>query len=152
MKTAELTGTALDWAVAKCAGVMVYPSKQGRWMTKNYGEFNHRHGAPWWHPSTNWAQGGPIIERESISVIRLDDEDIPDHKGFWTGKKVPQWGAVRGEKHCPEEQYGPQGDNWGKSYHVDEDAVCGPTPLFAAMRCYVASKLGDNIEIPEELK
>ena len=27
----------------------------------------------------------------------------------------------------------------------------GPTPLIAAMRCYVASKLGDEIEIPEEL-
>jgi hypothetical protein len=28
----------------------------------------------------------------------------------------------------------------------------GPTPLIAAMRCYVASKLGDDIEIPEGLK
>ena len=27
----------------------------------------------------------------------------------------------------------------------------GPTPLIAAMRCFVASKLGDDIEIPEEL-
>lgn len=27
----------------------------------------------------------------------------------------------------------------------------GPTPLIAAMRCYVASKLGDEVEIPEEL-
>jgi hypothetical protein len=27
----------------------------------------------------------------------------------------------------------------------------GPTPLIAAMRCYVASKLGDAVEIPEEL-
>jgi hypothetical protein len=26
-----------------------------------------------------------------------------------------------------------------------------PTPLIAAMRCYVASKLGDTVEIPEEL-
>lgn len=28
----------------------------------------------------------------------------------------------------------------------------GPTPLIAAMRCYVASKLGDEIEIPDEIK
>ena len=28
----------------------------------------------------------------------------------------------------------------------------GSTPLIAAMRCYVASKLGDTVEIPEELK
>ena len=27
----------------------------------------------------------------------------------------------------------------------------GPTPLIAAMRCYVASKLGDEVEVPEEL-
>ena len=28
----------------------------------------------------------------------------------------------------------------------------GPTPLIAAMRCYVASQLGDEVDIPEELK
>ena len=27
----------------------------------------------------------------------------------------------------------------------------GPTPLVAAMRCYVASQLGDEVELPEEL-
>lgn len=27
----------------------------------------------------------------------------------------------------------------------------GPTPLIAAMRCYVASKLGHEVEIPDEL-
>jgi hypothetical protein len=27
----------------------------------------------------------------------------------------------------------------------------GPTPLIAAMRCYVASKFGDEVETPEEL-
>jgi hypothetical protein len=32
------------------------------------------------------------------------------------------------------------------------DPYHGPTPLIAAMRCYVASKLGDEVEIPEELK
>ena len=28
----------------------------------------------------------------------------------------------------------------------------GPTPLVAAMRCYVASRLGDEVEISEELR
>jgi len=28
----------------------------------------------------------------------------------------------------------------------------GPTPLIAAMRCYVASKLGGEVDIPEELE
>lgn len=27
----------------------------------------------------------------------------------------------------------------------------GPTPLVAAMRCFIASELGDEVEIPEEL-
>lgn len=27
----------------------------------------------------------------------------------------------------------------------------GPTPLIAAMRCYVASNLGEEVEIPEEV-
>ena len=35
---------------------------------------------------------------------------------------------------------------------VGLDIFCfGPTPLIAAMRCYVASKLGDMVEVPEEL-
>jgi hypothetical protein len=33
----------------------------------------------------------------------------------------------------------------GNDYH-------GPTPLIAAMRAYVASKLGDEVDVPEELK
>jgi hypothetical protein len=35
---------------------------------------------------------------------------------------------------------------------VDEDCgYYGPTPLIAAMRAYVASKLGDEVVIQEEL-
>jgi hypothetical protein len=61
MKTHELTGPALDWAVAKAEygltdvgsfldGVIAHP---------NYSKYR---------PSLNWAQGGPIIERERISI------------------------------------------------------------------------------------
>jgi hypothetical protein len=27
----------------------------------------------------------------------------------------------------------------------------GPTPLIAAMRCYIASKMGDEVKVPDEL-
>ena len=39
-------------------------------------------------------------------------------------------------------------------YVPDEEPweMRGPTPLVAAMRCYVASKLGDEVQLPEELK
>lgn len=30
-------------------------------------------------------------------------------------------------------------------------AVHGPAPLIAAMRCFVSSKFGDEVEVPEEL-
>ena len=43
------------------------------------------------------------------------------------------------------------GNNWIATDNLTNHTV-GKTPLIAAMRCYVASKLGDDIEIPEELK
>ncbi len=138
MKTSELTGAALDWAVAKCERL-----KGNVIEAVRVGELS---------PSTQWHWGGPIIEREGVSVIQLERESIPDAKGFWQGKYRDQWGAVIGDRHSPEEQHGSQGDYWGRSYHVDENAVSGPTPLIAAMRCYVASKLGDDVDVPEELK
>jgi hypothetical protein len=113
MKTAELKYRALDWAVAKAKGITVFTSKQGKLMTSNYGDFNPRQGAPWWCPSTNWAQGGPIIEREGLTITHQQN----------------QWAA-----------------------QTDDDLFAfGPTPLIAAMRCYVASKLGDEVDIPTEL-
>jgi hypothetical protein len=143
MKTSELTGAALDWAVAKCEG--------GTIRTEHGVFLNQSDGYEYFTPSTDWAQGGPIIDREGISVIQLESESIPDARGFWQGKYQAQWGAVIGERHCLEENHGSQGDYWGRSYHIDREAVIGPTPLIAAMRCYVASKLGDEVNVPQEL-
>jgi hypothetical protein len=75
-------------------------------------------------PSTDWAQGGPIIEREGIGLLRVGDR-LPHQ----------QWDAGETDE-LPDTLWA---------------VVSGPTPLIAAMRCYVASKLGDNIDIPEEL-
>jgi hypothetical protein len=58
MKTSELTGAALDWAVAKCEGVKVEQIMGlSLWSSANWKQY-----------STNWAQGGPIIERTCASV------------------------------------------------------------------------------------
>ena len=97
MKTSELQGAALDWAVAKGEGFEPF-------------------GGALVYYSTIWTLGGPIIEREGITVRRYTDA---------------LWDASMGRL----------------DYIAD-----GPTPLIAAMRCYVASKLGDEVEIPEELK
>lgn len=109
VKTSELTGAALDWAVAKCGG----------WIK---GDITHPKFCRLWrdqirtpaaYPSTDWAQGGPIIEKH---ITKLED----------------------------------LGDSWGAE-GVGVPEHFGPTPLIAAMRCYVASKLGDEVEVPEEL-
>ena len=44
------------------------------------------------------------------------------------------------------------GDEWiARDYWKEFDEQSGPTPLVAAMRCFVASKLGEEVEIPEEV-
>lgn len=113
MKTSELTGAALDWAVAKCEGFdpETLNTKTGVVYSLRYG---------WYTPSTDWAQGGPIIEREGIAV--------------WSPLLDKADGA------------------WIASYSCAQHEKFADSPLIAAMRCYVASKLGDEVEIPEELK
>lgn len=195
MKTSELTGAALDWAVAKCEG-MTHPEpqpmtdaeaenlsvpfylwgtvsnkdKNGNWTTTvekikvvRYGldtsigatnpsisfidssgvlcrgsvgmffkteadaesailyeSSDHQWDEGGYSPSLDWAQGGPIIEREWLDVTPWPNES--DENLRW---------------HCDQ--------------HDNINCVAfGPTPLIAAMRCYVASKLGDTIEIPKE--
>lgn len=123
MKTAELKGASLDWAVTKCEGLpltlMNFNDSKG---------YQVRFGIPLIHytPSTNWAQGGPIIEREKI-------QPSPQLAGEHTGK----WRA-----NCWREN---------KSGALLPNTMYGKTPLEAAMRCYVASKLGDEIKVPNEL-
>jgi hypothetical protein len=104
MKTNELTGKALNWAVGKAEGL-------DDWLAPvNY--------------CGQWEHGGPIIEREGISVAY--DVELSQAEGS---------------------------EYWATIYAVDsgDGRIYGPTPLIAAMRCYVASKLGDEVEIPEEL-
>jgi hypothetical protein len=117
VKTNELSGAALDWAVAKCEGCRVEFNHQYTEETKFDGwwQLGPNHWQPLNKYSTDWAQGGPIIEREKTAIKE-------NGYGHWFAKV----GAGK----------------WMR----------GPTPLIAAMRCYVASKLGDEVEIPEELK
>lgn len=95
IKINELTGTALDWLVAKCEDTLL--------------------DSTLYQYSTDWAWGGPIIEREEIAV----------------GKGWEQWAAFNDAD--------------------TEDGVLGPTPLVAAMRCYVGSVIGNEVEVPDEL-
>jgi hypothetical protein len=65
---ASLEGAALDWAVAKAEGVdgyIVNESFMTRWTDDECED-----GVDY-HYSTDWAQGGPIIEREGINLRAL---------------------------------------------------------------------------------
>lgn len=56
LKTNEIDGAALDWAVAKCEGISL---NDGNTISNDCDTYS---------PSTDWAQGGPIIEREGITT------------------------------------------------------------------------------------
>ena len=112
-KTSELTGAALDWAVAKCEDKNGVLHDDGITrcivIAAPSGVYKGRYT-----PTVNWAQGGPIIELEGITL------------------------------RC-----GLHG--WDAELEEFDAISHGLTPLIAAMRCYVASKLGDEVEVPEEL-
>lgn len=107
VKTSELIGAQLDWAVAKALG-----------------EYRP---TPVPTYSTDWAHGGPITEREKIDLF-TEKAAYPESwcasvARYQNGRKLVGWRV---------HQY-------------------GPTPLIAAMRCYCCSKLGDMVDIPDEL-
>ena len=111
MNTSDLTDAALDWAVQIAVGyVQPNPIDFARNCFK---------------PSTNWSQGGPIIEREKMDIAWESYDTDDDSEGGWVAT------------HCLKR---------GAYYQAH-----GPTPLIAAMRCYVASQLGDTVDVPEEL-
>lgn len=64
IKTSELSGPALDWAVAKCEG---YIDDSCSWL---YAATVEDVAEGSYHPSVDWSIAGPIIEREEISLIR----------------------------------------------------------------------------------
>lgn len=125
VKTSELIGSALDWVVAKCEGWIKGDITNPKFCQL----WKNQVRTPAYYPSTNWAQGGPIIEREKIDV-QYDKDRV-----FDPDEKIERWFAGKPFEAIPDEC-------WGEY---------GPTPLIAAMRCYVTSKLGDEVEVPDEL-
>ena len=62
------------------------------------------------------------------------------------------WGGPIIEREGIRLHRGVTGQWWAGPEADPHRPVAGPTPLIAAMRCYVASKLGDEVDIPEELQ
>ena len=110
IKVSEAQGPVLDWLVAKC---------------EVGAEFICEIGDPHFY-STDWALGGPILEREHLQP---SFQEHGKYKGLWACNK---WVEDRSGATVAIRQY-------------------GPTTLIAGMRCHVASELGDEAEVPEEL-
>lgn len=114
MKVEDLTGAQLDYWVAKAEDEYpVWINAEGKCEFEidagHTGEFA---------PSTDWEQGGRIIERERITVL---------------SESVGLWRAG----------FSPEASGMGIAFI--EESGDGPTPLIAAMRAYVASKLGAEV-------
>ncbi len=136
VKASELIREALDFAVATCEGYTDFHRIPNR--AEHEPQFammppRRAYGAvEMWEIdySTGWTQGGPIIEREIDSLRkRSKNEELS------LANPNPNF-KFKAEICSDVDGY-----------------FCGfgPTPLIAAMRCYVASKLGEEVEIPEEL-
>ena len=122
-KVSELEGRALDAAVALARGW----TTDGVWCDDperpndsiKLGEpGDWAEGGEYFAPSTRWQDGGPIIEQERINVA-YDDQG---------GSERGMWGAYR--------------------YDGDGTMYFAEAPLIAAMRAYVASKFGEEVELP----
>lgn len=118
LKTSELAGKPLDYIVFTLA----YPHLHKNVFDGQY--MNYRYYDNTYQFSTQWADGGPIIERTYINVNVQRDEH------GWKVSPTHRW-------------YAQQDHRVYTAY--------GPTPLIAAMRCYVASKLGDVVSVPVDI-
>jgi hypothetical protein len=48
-------------------------------------------------------------------------------------------------------EFSPIREDWEAEIRIHHINAFGPTPLIAAMRCFVASRLGDTVDVPAEL-
>lgn len=134
VKTSELVGQALDWAVGKCSGMPLFT--MGDDWPGNYsvtvmaGEqpvlildltkrmwLEHQGVTVPWLPSTIWAQGGPLRDKYDVGI----EPGVPDGLPY---AYVP-----------------------GR----DLDGSRGETALIALCRAIVAAKLGEVVQVPVEL-
>lgn len=131
-KVAELDGALLNAAVAMAEGLHWWengpPNVPVSTCTTSGGPYE---------PSADWAVGGPIIERERIATAPIGPAD-----GRAAGVSWCAWVESKNDAELERE------DGYFERNVDSEVPGRGLTPLIAAMRAYVASKLGDEIELP----
>jgi hypothetical protein len=121
MKTNELTRAALNWAVAKGEGETDCICYS---RMKTFGK--------------------PMV----------GSNNYPDQDSYWPYAPCEDWsqgGPIIEREFI---KVDPRKGQWEATIWNEatiQNSAYGPTPLIAAMRCYVAFKLGDDIEVPAEL-
>lgn len=129
INTQELTGAALDWAVAHGEGIDAAISRVHPDGTRSIVTFYSDEGdgvdGRVYSPSEHPGDGHHILERERISLQHLGDR-------IGWGARWPTWV--------------PDGDG-GETI----PAASGPTMLIAGLRCLVTARLGSTVHVPEEL-
>ena len=130
IKTCDLTGIALDWAVTVAKGIETYGPEdfreQRKYTVKN-GEYVYR-----W--STSREQGWSVIEEADIDVMREREVYVTDR-----GTEVVQ--AIGWRAHIGPSRVG----------QAPRFAQLGPTQLIAGLRCFISYTLGDEVEIADML-
>ena len=117
VKTSELIDAALDWAVQEIEYQRMVAEGE---HVKQWALDDHRAGASINPYSTNWLWGGPLLERENISVGYQGHSSVPLDSLWYATNRVDACGF-------------------------------GQKPLTAVLRCYVAGKLGSEVEVPDAL-
>lgn len=155
IKTSKLKKAQLDWVVAQidpqCAGltwgtveiagvgsVFCGMAENGTnefvpaIFVGNYGfmpelKIKHQTQAEYYGPTTNWQQAGRFIEKEGIAINPVSRK----------GEEILEWEAKLGFAKLSETS---------KTVYFNQE---GKSALEAALRCLVASKLGEEVEVPD---
>lgn len=89
----------------------------------------------------DWA----VAQCEGISIRNGFDDNCPEYSTSWSqGGPIIEHEGISINAHLDGYEWFAR-DYWGLNEQAAE------TPLVAAMRCYVANKLGDDVDIPSEL-
>ena len=136
VNTADLTGAALDWMVAQVEAVPVAiaaPHYGTDWRVYKP-DFGGKYS-----PSTDWAIGGPLIQK--YKVLLTPPTDMV-HRNFGSFDKRNGWYE---SGHWGSTIFGKERKHRRTAFHHPD------SPLIVAMRAIVQFELGDSAQVPKEL-
>lgn len=122
VKTADLAGEALGWAVGTAEGlelILAPPEYGNPWRVFARYRASATEHTKRFNPWEDWAVGGPLIEKRMVSLHCPQSTD-----DVWDGWVITDKG---------------------------EFCQAGDSALIAASRAIVAAKLGDTVQVPKEL-